>query len=77
MQPVDLRHPATGTLRLHHESPIRMPTDLAGRVAVVTGASSGLGERFARVLAGEGARVAVMARRLDRLVRLAAELRAG
>jgi NAD(P)-dependent dehydrogenase (short-subunit alcohol dehydrogenase family) len=47
---------------------------LDDRVAVVTGASSGLGARFARVLAGVGARVAVVARRADRLEELAAGL---
>lgn len=42
-------------------------TSLAGKMAVVTGASSGLGRRFARLLAGRGAAVALMARREDRL----------
>jgi NAD(P)-dependent dehydrogenase (short-subunit alcohol dehydrogenase family) len=40
---------------------------LDGKTALVTGASSGLGDRFARLLAGAGAAVAVAARRLDRL----------
>lgn len=48
--------------------------DLSGRVALVTGASSGLGERFARVLAAQGAKVVVAARRLDRLEALAADI---
>jgi 3-oxoacyl-[acyl-carrier protein] reductase len=41
--------------------------DLSGEVALVTGASSGLGERFAEVLAAHGARVVVAARRVERL----------
>jgi NAD(P)-dependent dehydrogenase (short-subunit alcohol dehydrogenase family) len=48
--------------------------DLRGRVAVVTGASSGLGASVARTLAAAGARVAVVARRADRLEALADEL---
>ncbi len=48
--------------------------DLTGRVAIVTGASSGLGEAVARALADAGARVAVAARRQDRLEALAKEL---
>ncbi len=47
---------------------------LDGEVALVTGASSGLGARFARVLDSVGARVAVVARRRDRLDELAADL---
>lgn len=49
-------------------------TDLAGRVVLVTGASSGLGERFARLAHASGARVAAAARRTDRLAALAEEL---
>ncbi|MGO9909652.1 MAG: SDR family NAD(P)-dependent oxidoreductase [Acidimicrobiales bacterium] len=44
---------------------------LSGRIALVTGASSGLGERFAEVLRGAGAEVVVTARRRDRLEQLA------
>ena len=56
------------------------PVDLAslfrldGRTAIVTGASSGLGTRFARVLHAAGADVVLAARRLDRIEALAADL---
>src|SRR5260370_35190825 len=48
--------------------------DLSGKVALVTGASSGLGVHFARTLASAGASVAIAARRADRLASLQAEL---
>lgn len=51
--------------------------DVAGTVALVTGASSGLGERFARVLAANGARVALAGRRREALDRIAGEIAAG
>jgi NAD(P)-dependent dehydrogenase (short-subunit alcohol dehydrogenase family) len=48
--------------------------DLEGRVALVTGASSGLGEQFARVLAKAGAAVVLAGRRLENLKTLRAEI---
>ena len=51
-----------------------MGESLKGQVALVTGASGGLGAHFARLLAAEGAAVALAARRLDRVESLAGEL---
>jgi len=48
--------------------------DLAGRVAFITGASSGLGAQFARTLSAAGAAVVLAGRRLDRLKELRAEI---
>lgn len=48
-----------------------------GRVAVVTGASSGIGEATARALAADGFRVALLARRVDRITVLAEEVGNG
>ena len=48
--------------------------DLTGRKALVTGASSGLGQHFARTLASAGAEVVLAARRVDRLQELAREI---
>ena len=50
--------------------------DLTGKIAVVTGASSGLGADSARAYAEAGANVALLARRQDKLEALAEELRA-
>ncbi len=48
---------------------------LTNQVAIVTGASSGFGEAIARLFAAEGAQLAIGARRVDRLQKLASELK--
>ncbi len=54
-----------------------LSANLNGRVAVITGASSGIGEATARQLASRGASVALIARRADKLEALAAEITAA
>ena len=53
------------------------PFTLHGRNALITGASSGIGAHFARLLASHGAKVALAARRLDRLEAMVREIEAA
>jgi NAD(P)-dependent dehydrogenase (short-subunit alcohol dehydrogenase family) len=53
---------------------VAMEINFEGKIALVTGASSGLGARFAKVLAEAGAQVVLAARRLERLKELRAEI---
>ena len=55
---------------------VGIEVNFEGKVALVTGASSGLGARFAKVLAMAGAQVILAARRVDRLKELRAEIEA-
>jgi len=57
------------------EAPVAVPSfDVTGQVVLVTGASSGIGRHFAEALAAAGAKVALLARRADRLAELAREI---
>ncbi len=67
--------PRTGTPK-RHERPQNSSISPAS-VALVTGASSGLGERFARALAANGAAVVLVARRADRLQALQQKIEAA
>src|SRR4249919_1854025 len=67
------RRPAVG----EGSAGVSYTIDLSGRVAMVTGASSGLGAQFARTLSKAGAAVVLAARRVERLKTLRAELEAG
>jgi NAD(P)-dependent dehydrogenase (short-subunit alcohol dehydrogenase family) len=68
-----LGHEATDVAEISHEEN-RMTQDIDGKVVVITGASSGLGEAAARHLAKGGAKLVLGARRIDRLNSLAKEL---
>ena len=52
-----------------------MTSQISGKVVVITGASSGIGEATAKLLAGKGAKVVLGARRRDKLDRIVAQIR--
>jgi NAD(P)-dependent dehydrogenase (short-subunit alcohol dehydrogenase family) len=56
---------------------VGIEVNFEGKIALVTGASSGLGARFAKALAGAGAQVVLASRRVDRLKELRAEIEAS
>ena len=62
---------------MNGQKPGFAPNLLGGQTALVTGASSGLGRHFAMTLAGAGAKVALVARRVERLEELAETIRAN
>lgn len=62
---------------IQKETVVATSFDLQGKTALVTGASSGLGARFARLLADNGAQVVLASRRTERLKELRAEIEAG
>jgi len=58
------------------ERDVGIEVNFEGKIAMVTGASSGLGARFAKALAGAGAQVVLASRRVERLKELRAEIEA-
>jgi NADP-dependent 3-hydroxy acid dehydrogenase YdfG len=72
-----MESPTTTDQKEHLMSQILVPGALAGRIAVVTGASSGIGEATAERFAALGAKVALLARREDRLDAVVARIRAA
>ncbi|MCC9177881.1 SDR family NAD(P)-dependent oxidoreductase [Arthrobacter sp. zg-Y750] len=54
---------------------VRLANNISGKVVIITGASSGIGEATAKLLAERGARVVLGARREDKLERIATQIR--
>lgn len=71
---VDGRHLGRTPTRRRIVPPMTLPAPAADRTAIVTGASSGIGEAIARDLVGRGHGVTLVARRADKLAALASEL---
>jgi NAD(P)-dependent dehydrogenase (short-subunit alcohol dehydrogenase family) len=63
--------------RNDRENFVGIEVNFEGKIALITGASSGLGARFAKVLAQAGAQVVLASRRVERLKELRAEIEAG
>jgi NAD(P)-dependent dehydrogenase (short-subunit alcohol dehydrogenase family) len=68
---------ANAAVHINEEKYMAYTIDLSGRVALVTGASSGLGTQFAKTLAKSGAAVVLAGRRVERLKTLRAEIEAA
>jgi NADP-dependent 3-hydroxy acid dehydrogenase YdfG len=74
----DIIMPSTSSVPEHDRTGanVGIEVNFEGKIAMVTGASSGLGARFAKALAGAGAQVVLASRRTERLKELRAEIEA-